>query len=241
MRTKTAISAVTEVLLMPRPPRDRIVEEVLSELQFRPVGTPVKNAEEIVLSFDEAEALRLADFEGLYQQAAAIRMGVSRTTFGRIVSSARHKTSDAILHAKKLRIEGGAVIIGGFDTRPLKIAVPQDPDGRVEEHFGRSQSISIFSIAKDQSLLESLSLEAQVGPGCKSGVFAILSEMGVSVLLVGCIGEGALRIASAHGLQVLRGASGDIRSSIRDYLSGKLKDSGRECGRACMGRSRDCR
>jgi len=52
------------------------------------------------------EAIRLADLEGLYQETAARRMGVSRQTFGRIVESARHKVADAIINRKCLRVAG---------------------------------------------------------------------------------------------------------------------------------------
>jgi predicted Zn-ribbon and HTH transcriptional regulator len=60
---------------------------------------------------DEFEAIRLADLEGLYQEAAAERMKVSRQTFGNIISSAHKKTAEAIVGAKALRIEGGVVEI----------------------------------------------------------------------------------------------------------------------------------
>ncbi len=54
---------------------------------------------------DELEALRLADFEGLYHEEAAKHMDISRATFGRIIDSARHKVAEAILQGKALRIE----------------------------------------------------------------------------------------------------------------------------------------
>ncbi|OFW83542.1 MAG: hypothetical protein A2018_03650 [Alphaproteobacteria bacterium GWF2_58_20] len=62
---------------------------------------------EVVLFPDELEALRLADLEGLYQDAAAEVMGVSRPTFARILLSARKKVSDALFHAKSLSINEG--------------------------------------------------------------------------------------------------------------------------------------
>ena len=45
--------------------------------------------DEVSVTIDELEALRLADLDGLYQEHAAQKMKVSRQTFGRIVSSAR--------------------------------------------------------------------------------------------------------------------------------------------------------
>lgn len=62
-----------------------------------------------MLTLDEAEAIRLADFEGLYQEEAAQRMGISRPTFGRILESAHRKIAEALISGKLLRIEGGPV------------------------------------------------------------------------------------------------------------------------------------
>lgn len=75
---------------------------------FGPVGAPVALLEEVFLGEDEFEALRLADLEGLYHEEAAIRMDVSRQTFGRIVESARRKVARALAGGFTLRIEGGA-------------------------------------------------------------------------------------------------------------------------------------
>jgi predicted DNA-binding protein (UPF0251 family) len=76
---------------------------------FKPAGVPGRSLEEVVLSVDEFEALRLADHEGLYQEQAAERMRVSRQTFGRIVESARKKVARALVEGLALRIEGGDV------------------------------------------------------------------------------------------------------------------------------------
>jgi predicted DNA-binding protein (UPF0251 family) len=63
--------------------------------------------EEINLTLDEYEAIRLADLEGLYQEQAAKRMGVSRQTFGNIINSARQKVADSLVNGKAVRIAGG--------------------------------------------------------------------------------------------------------------------------------------
>ncbi len=80
---------------------------------FKPQGVPLAELEEVVLAEDEIEAIRLADFEGLYHDEAARRMGVSRPTFGRIIEGARKKTAEAITSGKAMRIEGGAVEMEG--------------------------------------------------------------------------------------------------------------------------------
>jgi predicted DNA-binding protein (UPF0251 family) len=76
---------------------------------FKPRGIPVEMLEEVTLTLDELEALRLADAEGMYQEDAAQHMGISRQTFGMIIDRAHQKTADVLLHAKALKIEGGAV------------------------------------------------------------------------------------------------------------------------------------
>ena len=79
---------------------------------FHPAGIPVRGLDEIVLTLDEFEAIRLADLEGLYQEQAAERMIVSRPTFGRILAAAHRKVAEALAHGKVLKIEGGTIRMG---------------------------------------------------------------------------------------------------------------------------------
>lgn len=63
--------------------------------------------DEVVLSIEEVESIRLSDYLGMEQDSAAESMNVSRGTFQRIINSARKKTADALVHGKTIRIEGG--------------------------------------------------------------------------------------------------------------------------------------
>jgi len=92
---------------MARPTNCRRVGSVPLSNYFKPRGVPLSMLEEVVLTVDEFEALRLADLESLYQEQAAERMKVSRPTFGRIIESARKKVADALVKGKALKIEGG--------------------------------------------------------------------------------------------------------------------------------------
>lgn len=74
---------------------------------FKPAGVPLRSLQEVRISVEEAEALRLKDVEGLEQQECAARMKVSRTTFARILSMGRGKMAQALLSGKAMRIEGG--------------------------------------------------------------------------------------------------------------------------------------
>jgi predicted DNA-binding protein (UPF0251 family) len=94
---------------MPRPFCNRIIAGRPAVSIFKPIGVPVTELEEIVMTLDEFEALRLADLDGLYQEQAAEKMKISRPTFSRIVESARRKVADVLVHGKALRIEGGPI------------------------------------------------------------------------------------------------------------------------------------
>ena len=96
---------------MPRPVKCRIITEMPNHIAFKPVGFPMEELEKVILSLDEYEALRLADFEELYQEIAAEKMNVSRQTFGNIVKSARKKVAEALITGKAILIEGGDVTI----------------------------------------------------------------------------------------------------------------------------------
>jgi len=80
---------------------------------FKPWGIPLVDLREVVLTVDEFEAVRLADLEGLYQEAAAKKMQISRQTFGNIISSARRKIADAIINGKAIKIAGGVYTRAG--------------------------------------------------------------------------------------------------------------------------------
>jgi predicted DNA-binding protein (UPF0251 family) len=74
---------------------------------FKPAGIPLRDLEEVCMSIEEAEAVRLKDLEGLEQEQGADKMNISRPTFQRVLASARQKVADALLNGKAIRIEGG--------------------------------------------------------------------------------------------------------------------------------------
>ena len=92
---------------MARPTHCRRVGSMPQSDYFKPRGVPLSALEEVVLTVDEFEAIRLADLEGLYQEQAAEKMKVSRPTFGRIIESAHKKVAEALVQGKALKIEGG--------------------------------------------------------------------------------------------------------------------------------------
>ena len=94
---------------MSRPVQERKIGFVPRVTCYKPAGIPRAELGEVALTLDELEAFRLADLNGLYQEKAAPKMGISRSAFARILESARRKVADALIHGKCLRFEGGAV------------------------------------------------------------------------------------------------------------------------------------
>ena len=92
---------------MPRPIKWRRVGFVPAVTHFKPAGVPMRMIEEVPLSVEELEAIRLKDYDGLQQEECAQRMSISRPTFHRVLESARGKIADALINGKAIRIEGG--------------------------------------------------------------------------------------------------------------------------------------
>jgi predicted DNA-binding protein (UPF0251 family) len=100
---------------MPRPSKCRRVGFMPGVTYFKPAAVPLRALEEVILSVEEAEAVRLKDLEGLEQEQGAEKMNISRPTFQRVLASARHKIADALLNGKAIRIEGG-----NFELAPTR-------------------------------------------------------------------------------------------------------------------------
>lgn len=85
------------------------------------MGVPARELSAVTLSHDELEALRLADLEGLYHEAAAERMGVSRPTFGRVLERARRKVAIALVEGCVLLFAEGPVEEVGQAMAPCPV------------------------------------------------------------------------------------------------------------------------
>jgi len=94
---------------MPRPENNRIVFEPPLFGEFKPVGIPGKSLDQILLTLDEYEAIRLADFNGMSHEEAALEMEISRSTFTRLIEKARKKIAEFLVRGKILTIEGGSI------------------------------------------------------------------------------------------------------------------------------------
>lgn len=93
---------------MSRPQRCRRICALPQTESFGPAGCDTAT-EQTTMAIDEFEVIRLLDLVGLTQEQCATRLGVSRTTVTAIYNSARFKMADALVHGKRLLIEGGHV------------------------------------------------------------------------------------------------------------------------------------
>ena len=103
---------------MPRPFKPRRVSSLPRYTYFKPTGIPMPLLEEVVLTVDEVEALRLKDIEKLEQHECAERMDVAQSTLQRILVSAREKLTRAIIEGKALRIHGGPYALSSDQVCP---------------------------------------------------------------------------------------------------------------------------
>lgn len=90
-------------MVRPRIPRRISFEPGVT--YFKPAGVPLKELEEVTLSFEEIESLKLKDFEELEEIIAAKKMNISQPTFNRTIKSARKKIAEAIISGKAIKIK----------------------------------------------------------------------------------------------------------------------------------------
>lgn len=118
----------------------------------------------------------------------------------------------------------------------IKVAVPSR-DGQVDEHFGHCQYFTVVSVDDAKNIVAEETFTPDPGCGCKSNLVSVLSEMGVSALVAGNMGQGAVAKLGQGGVKVTRGAFGPVREAVQAWLDGRLKDNlevctahGHECG-----------
>jgi uncharacterized protein len=101
-----------------RPKCPRRVEQTPDVTYFKPRGVPLSDLEVVSLTVEELEALRLVDIEGLRQEDAASRVGISRRAFWEDLKAARMKVALALSTGKAIEIKGGNYIRAeGTDSR----------------------------------------------------------------------------------------------------------------------------
>jgi len=110
----------------------------------------------------------------------------------------------------------------------MKVAVPTRGNV-VDDHFGHCEAYTIFSIDTTNKIEKTELLPSPQGCGCKSNIASVLKEMGVTTMLAGNMGNGALNVLNQNGIQVFRGCSGNVHQLVETYLKGFVFDSGEGC------------
>jgi len=183
--------------------------------------------EEVALRFDELEAVRLADLEGLYQERAAERMKVSRQTFGNIINSAHAKIADAIVRGKALRIGGGVYTVRGTRRDRMRIGIVLGDQGGLESevcaHFGQCSHFLIVDVeGRKVSGSRVVPNNAQHGGGGCQAVSEIMKH-DVTHVIAGGMGMGAQQKFAAAGIKIF-GFSGKAKDGVAKLLAASLRD-----------------
>lgn len=111
-----------------RPKKYRIIKQEPRINQFSPRGKPGR-PDEVEISLDEFEAVRLTDYLGLKQVEAAKSMNISQQTISRILKKAHRVLADVLLNGKIIRIKRDSYTINSFQAPNQKI-----PDKSVTMH-----------------------------------------------------------------------------------------------------------
>ncbi|HHX18905.1 MAG TPA: DUF134 domain-containing protein [Clostridiaceae bacterium] len=96
---------------MARPRKRRRVCGLPEINRFGPLDLPEVAGENVVMTVDEYETIRLIDLEGFTQEECAEQMNVARSTIQSIYVEARKKLAEALVNGKVLSIEGGTYLL----------------------------------------------------------------------------------------------------------------------------------
>lgn len=111
----------------------------------------------------------------------------------------------------------------------IKIAIPVTTDNRIDDHFGHCEFYGVYTISDNKEITDIQTIKSQQGCGCKSNIAAVLSNLGVTTMLAGGIGAGAINVLNHWGISVVRGCSGNAEQVVKAYIKGELEDSGINC------------
>ncbi len=224
---------------MARPKKYRRVCEFPPTLGFAPSGGG--EADAVLLTLDEYEAIRLIDKEAFSQEQCGGQMGVSRATVQMIYASARKKLACALVDGRPLRIEGGEYRLcageadaqscqGCFKRRVnrqygkpkgenrMRIAVTYE-NGQVFQHFGHTEQFKLYDVEAGSVVSSEVVDTNGQGHGALAGV---LKALHVDTLICGGIGGGARAALEANGIQLYGGVSGGADEAAAALLRGEL-------------------
>lgn len=225
---------------MTRPCCVRRIGFVPGVTYFKPAGIPLKDLEEINVTLDELEALRLADLNGLYQEQAAEQMKISRPTFSRVIESARKKVADALIRGRALRLEGGPVVIQNERKKKMKVCIPVENDRGLESQvYGHFGSAPLFVLADTETMrVEPLANSDRGHIHGQCSPVKALAGLKPDAVLVGGIGPGALHGLRSLGIRVFRCDDVTVAEALRRLNAGELQEMDEVA--TCAGHSHGC-
>ena len=217
---------------MSRPTITRIVDIPLRTVYFKPCGKLPDDTECVTIKFEELEALRLADLEGITQSGACVNMGISRHTFGRILATARRKVARSLVESLPIVVTGGtnarrlssAELLREYPV--MKIAISAEGptlQDVVDPRFGRAAGFVIYDT--ETKAFEYIDNGTAQTAAQGAGLMAVetVVEAGVKVVLSGYIGPKALEALQAVGLGTVQDMDnrtvGDV---IDEFEAGRL-------------------
>lgn len=211
---------------MPRPVRCRRIERLPVYRSFSPDDAAA--AEDVRMTVDEFEALRLLDDEGLTQETCAVRMNISRTTVTAIYDSARKKVADALVHGKRLLITGGCCEFEPVEihqeimekgSSSMRIAVTYE-NGEIFQHFGHSEQFKLYDVVDGKIISEQVVDTNGSGHGALAG---FLQAAKVDALICGGVGMGAQMALADAGIQLYAGVQGSADAAAKALVEGNLE------------------
>lgn len=207
---------------------------------FVPEG--IGAGEQVILTLDEYEAVRLIDFEKYTHVQCAKQMDISRTTVTELYESARYKIADCIINGKTLCISGGhyrfcdgtasccgrscrraeglsgEIPVKRKGEKEMRIAVTYEK-GQIFQHFGHTEEFKLYDIEDGKITGTQVVSTNGQGHGALAG---FLTEAGVDALICGGIGGGAQTALAQMGIRLYGGVSGSADEAVDAYLEGKL-------------------
>ena len=210
---------------MPRPVRCRRIERLPVYRSFSPDDAAA--AEDVRMTVDEFETLRLLDDEGLTQEACAARMNIARTTVTAIYDSARRKIAQMIVHGKQLLITGGCCEYAPVSMKQtmmekgisaMRIAVTYD-NGEIFQHFGRTEQFKLYDIENGAIVREQIVDTNGSGHGALAG---FLQAAHADALICGGIGMGAQMALAEAGVKLYAGVQGSADEAAKALAEGHL-------------------
>jgi predicted DNA-binding protein (UPF0251 family)/predicted Fe-Mo cluster-binding NifX family protein len=211
-----------------RQEKPRQVGTIPEYIAFSPDGIPT--GEEVKLTVDEFETIRLIDLEHMNQSDASKRMNVARTTVTAIYERARTKLADALINGKRLQIEGGNVEFrpqqiqasGKIEAKGeniMRIAVTYS-SGDIFQHFGRTEQFKIYDTEDGKVSSSQVISTNGAGHGALAG---FLKSNNVDTLICGGIGGGAQAAMNEAGITIYGGVTGNTDEAVQKLLDGNLE------------------